>query len=104
MSKKKFVLISIAAVVGAFLGAFIVGIGSAKADSVSYLYRLADNGYRGSDARWLTTGEWICNNQWRYNDYQMAHAIVVNTGAGIYMPEGYQIIQIAREELCGTYA
>lgn len=75
-------------------------LNKAQADSVSYLYRLGGLGYRGSDARWLTTGEWICTNQWRYSDYQMAYAIMTTTGSGIYMAEGYEIIDVARQELC----
>lgn len=75
---------------------------NAKADSVSYLYRLGALGYYGSDAKWLTMGEWICNNGWR-GDGNLRYAIVATTGANIYSAEAQEIINVARDELCPGY-
>jgi len=85
---------------GAAIGAMLLASPDANATPSSYLYALGAAGYSGPDVTYLTIGEWVCDRQGIYTDYEMATAIVANTGVGIYMPEGYEIIRIARSELC----
>jgi len=90
-----------AALVFVLYAILLISAGGAKADVNSYLKRLEMNGYYGPIATWITIGNFICTHPY-YSDSDLAYAVVDNTGPGVYMPEGYQVVYIAREELCST--
>ena len=83
---------------GVLLGYAIGMAAFAKATPASYLIRLENAGYYGPMATWLTIGRFVCAHE--YNDQATAYAIVANTGANVYTEQAYEIMGIARDELC----
>jgi hypothetical protein len=89
------------AILAALASASLLASPDAKASNMTYLYALADAGYRGSDAAWLDTGYDICQLQAAGVDTSLiASKIVVTTGSGIYTADAYEIIGIANMHLC----
>ena len=73
----------------------------AKADMNSFLQAMANKGYTGPISVWERIGNGVCAAQAAgYDTRQIANYLVVNTGAGIYSDEAYEIISIANRELC----
>lgn len=92
-------LASIAAI-GSMLSA---SPGVAHADANSYLKKLAEAGYYGNNSKWHELGWAVCRAQSAgVPDFDIAQVLASSSMPGVYLAEGYEIIQIANDELCPT--
>lgn len=86
---------------GAAIGAMLLASPDAQATPISYVNSLEAAGYTGPIAKWLSIGYYVCNADARGQaEVIIARSVYNSTGISVYMSDAYEIMGIARDELC----